>query len=263
MSFNTIKLEKTDHTAIITLDRPERLNAFDRQMGVELKAAWEDVKADSNVWVIIVTAAGDRAFCAGVDVAEIAATGGVPDELHPRHLRITALMNEVWKPVITAVNGLCVGGGLHFVVDSDIVISSENASFFDTHVRVGQVSGMEPIALARRIPLEAVLRMVFLAGEERIDAQKALQLGLVSEVVPLESLRQRAEELAAIIARNSPATMMASKKAIWEGQDRGLSSAVEHSIDIIEEHWKHPDYIEGPRAFTEKRAPNWDTSQLH
>jgi enoyl-CoA hydratase/carnithine racemase len=81
--------------------------------------------------------------------------------------------------------------------------------------------------------------------------------------VELGKLRQRAEELATIIAKNSPATMMASKKAIWEGQDRGLSSAVEHSIDIIEEHWKHPDYIEGPRAFAEKRAPRWDTSQLH
>lgn len=257
MTYETILFEKKDHVATIVLNRPHRMNAFDRQMGSELKSAWEDVKADDETWVVIVTSEGERAFCAGVDVTEVAALGGIATELQPRNLRITAHMNGVWKPVITAVNGLCIGGGLHFVADSDIVICSENASFFDTHLRVGQVFAMEAVGLARRIPFEAVLRMMLLAGEERIDAQRALQLGLVSEVVPLANLRARAEQLAAIITKNSPATMMASKRTIWEGQDRGLSEALDNAIRAIEEHWKHPDYVEGPRAFAEKRTPKW------
>lgn len=257
MSFETIIYEREEHTAIVTLNRPHRLNAFDRQMGIELTAAWQDIAADDGVWVVIVTGAGEKAFCAGVDVAEIAQSGAIPLELNPRNLRITAHMNQIWKPVITAVNGVCVGGGLHFIVDSDIVICSENASFFDTHVRVGQVSAMEPIGLTRRIPFEAVMRMVLLAGEERVDAGRARELGLVSEVVQADRLRARSEELATIICRSSPATMMASKRAIWEGQETGLSAAVRNSIDTIEEHWTHPDFIEGPRAFAEKRPPHW------
>ena len=264
MTYETILFEKKNHVATIVLNRPHRMNAFDRQMGIELKSAWEDVKADDETWVVIVTAEGERAFCAGVDVTEVAALGGIATELHPRNLRITAHMNGVWKPVITAVNGLCIGGGLHFVADSDIVICSENASFFDTHLRVGQVFAMEAVGLARRIPFEAVLRMMLLAGEERIDAQRALQLGLVSEVVPLANLRARAEQLAAVITKNSPATMMASKRAIWEGQDRGLSEALDNAIRAIEEHWRHPDYLEGPRAFAEKRTPKWTvTGETH
>lgn len=257
MKYETIILEKRDNVATITLNRPERLNAFDRQMGIELKAAWEAVRDDEDTWVVIVTGAGERAFCSGVDIAEVAAEGEIPHELQPRNLRITALMNEVWKPVITAVNGMCLGGGLHFIADSDIVICSDTATFFDTHVRVGQVFGMEPVGLARRIPLEAILRMTFLAGSERIDAAKALQLGLISEVVPLGALAARARELAAAIAKNSPATMMASKRAIWEGLDKGLSEALDNAISILEAHWEHPDYREGPRAFAEKRSPRW------
>jgi (E)-benzylidenesuccinyl-CoA hydratase len=155
------------------------------------------------------------------------------------------------------VNGLCASAGLHFVADADIVICSENATFFDTHVHVGQVSALEPIGLSRRIPLGEVLRMVTMGKAYRMDAQRALELGLVSEVVALERLRARAVEIGHIIATASPQTVKTSLRAIWESLDRGLDEGLKHGYKLLQAHLDHPDATEGPAAFVAKRAPNW------
>jgi enoyl-CoA hydratase len=132
----------------------------------------------------------------------------------------------VWKPVIAAVNGMCVGGGLHFVADADIVLASSNATFLDTHVSVGQVAAYELIGLARRMPFEAVLRMALVGRHERMSAERALALGMISQVVdPPERLREEAQALAEKIARNSPAAMAATKRALWGALERGLTDA--------------------------------------
>jgi enoyl-CoA hydratase/carnithine racemase len=159
--------------------------------------------------------------------------------------------------VITAVNGYCCGGGLHFVADSDLVICSDNATFFDTHVKVGLIAGMEPVGLARRLPLEAVLRLALLGGAERMDAATALRLGLVGEVVPRAELMPRALTLAGHIAQHSPTALARTKRAIWESLDVGLTRALENVWRMIEAHERHPDMREGALAFAEKRAPRW------
>ena len=130
-------------------------------------------------------------------------------------LRLTSWQNAVWKPVIAAVNGMCVGGGLHFVADADIVLAASDATFLDTHVSVGQVAAYELIGLARRMPFEAVLRMALVGRHERMSADRALALGMISQVVdPPERLREEAQAFAEKIARNSPAAMAATKRAL-------------------------------------------------
>jgi enoyl-CoA hydratase/carnithine racemase len=259
--FQTLRYEKTDGVALLTLHRPERHNAIDAVMARELPEAWNDIKGDPTVAVVIVTGAGEKAFCTGFDVGAVAAgsadvsegSGGAP-------LGFTALHNKCWKPVITAVNGLVCGGGLHFVADSDLVIGSTNASFFDTHVNVGMVAGMEPIGLARRMPLDAVLRMALVGRAERIGAKRACELGLMGEIAPEGGLLMRALELAAHIKQASPAAIASTKRAIWESLDGGLGEAGELGWRVIHEYWGHPDITEGAAAFRERRAPQWRDS---
>jgi enoyl-CoA hydratase/carnithine racemase len=264
MDFESILFEKSDGVATLTLNRPERHNAFTVAMAMELREAWAAVKADPEVVCVIVTGAGERAFCTGMDVADVAdgsareaAARIEQEEGRAFYHFLTAIQNRCWKPVITAVNGMCCGGGLHFVADSDLVLAAEGASFFDTHVKVGLIAGLEPVGLARRMPLEAVLRMAFLGGSERLDAARARELGLVGEVLPAGGLLPRARELAAKIAEHSPTALARSKQAIWESLDGGLHEGLDRTWRIIQEHTAHPDLEEGSRAFVEKRKPRW------
>ena len=138
----------------------------------------------------------------------------------------TAWHNDVWKPVITAVNGICAGGGFHWIADSDIVIAASDAQFFDPHMSIGQVVSIEAIGLMKRMPVEAVMRMAFVGRYERMSAQRAYELGMISEVVdPPERLRDAAQELAEKIAKNSPAAMAATKRALWGALEMGLTDA--------------------------------------
>ena len=184
-----------------------------------LEGAWVELDRDPEVRVIVNSGAGD-AFQTGLDVAQLSRD---PDALREQsrrtkrfELRLTAWHNDVTKPVIAAVNGVCAGGGLHFVADADIVIASTNASFLDPHVSVGQASVYETIALAKKAPMEAILRMAFAGRHERISAARAYELGIVSQVVdPPERLRAEAQALGEKIARNSPDMLEATKRALW------------------------------------------------
>jgi enoyl-CoA hydratase/carnithine racemase len=259
--FETIHVEREERVATLTLSRPERHNAFNLAMARELERAWGELERDPEVVCVVVTGAGERAFCTGMDVADVASGDAAETADLPRRdapwSKLTAVQNRVWKPVITAVNGMCCGGGLHFVADSDLVLAAEHATFFDTHVKVGLVAGLEPVGLARRIPLEQVLRMAFLGGSERMDAAQALACGLVGEVLPAAQLLPRARELAAKIAQHSPTALARTKRAVWESLDRGLEEGLDHAWAIVQDHNVHPDLAEGSRAFVEKRAARW------
>ena len=168
----------------------------------------------------------------------------------PRHA-------NVLKPVICAVNGVCAGAGLHFVADADIVLASPAASFMDTHVNVGMVGGVENTALAYRLPLGSVLRMTLMGKDYRMPATRAYELGLVDEVIEQDQLMKSAQEMAAVIAANSPAAVQRSKQAIWQSREVGYAHAAEYGWALVRMHWGHPDFREGPLAFREKRPPNW------
>lgn len=260
MAESPLLIERRGHVVILTLNRPHKMNALDTSLKAALDKAWKQIASDSEVRAVITTGQGDRAFCAGADAGMLQnAMENADTASNQPYPQFTARQQRLYKPVIAAVNGICAGAGLHFVADADVVIASENATFTDTHLDIGQVTAMEPIGLSRRISLGAVLRMVVLGREERIDAERALELGLVSEVVPLERLRDRAIELGNIAASKSPAAMEISLRSIWEGLDRGLSDAVFQGFRDVMAHRAHPDALEGPTAFMEKREPRWAT----
>tara|TARA_R110000823_G_scaffold130015_24_gene258160 strand:+ start:1846 stop:2661 length:816 start_codon:yes stop_codon:yes gene_type:complete len=261
MHYETILYEASEHIATITLNRPERLNAFNKKMTDELKHAWEQVKTDREIRCAIVTGAGEKAFCTGVDVTGYIEEGDFELSRQPQStpdfLTLTAIQNQCWKPVITAINGMVVGGGLHFIAGGDITVCADTATFFDTHVAVGKVSGLESVELLRRIPFEAVARLVLLGGAERMSAAQAKDVGLVSEVVPANELMQRARQLAGYIAAGSPAAVANTKRAMWQSLEGGLGEGLDNAWEIICEHNSHPDNEEGPLAKYEKRVANW------
>jgi enoyl-CoA hydratase/carnithine racemase len=241
------------HTAVITLNRPERLNASNDLMRTELGEAWARVRTDPSIRVAIVTGAGDRAFTVGQDVKATAAQGKTRNKVPGSRAH-----HDIFKPVICAVNGMVSGGGLHHVAESDLVICTEDAKFFDTHCAVGNVFALEAIGLTRKIPLNMVMQMALMTKTMPITADRAYQIGLVNEVVSHEKLLPRALEMAAHIATLSPATVEASLKAIWKSLDVGLKPGLDIGWRYILHHQQnHPDYLEGMRAFGEKRAPNW------
>ncbi len=249
MSEAPLLIEQDGHVLTVTLNRPDRLNTLNYEVRNTLTELWPKIADDPTVRVVIVTGAGDRAFCAGGDVEQLAGKEEYP--------RFTARQAKVYKPVITAVNGVCAGAGLHFVADADIVIASDQATFLDPHVNVGQVSALEPIGLSRKMPLDAVLRMVVLGKFERLDAQRALELHLVGEVVLHEQLMERARELAGFAAAGSPRSTERSLRVIWESLEGGMEDGLQRGFQALMDHREHPDSVEGPAAFMEKRDPNW------
>ena len=257
--YETLLYEVSEGVATLTLNRPERHNAFNVAMAGELRDAWERIKGDGDVVCVIVTGAGEKAFCTGMDVADVAdgSARDTADSDDPPWLHLTALQNRCWKPVITALNGMVVGGGLHFVADSDLILAADHVTIFDTHVKVGLVAGLEPVGLALRIPLEEVLRMSLLGGSERMGAARAREIGLVSEVLAPEALLPRARELADLIKMHSPSALARTKRAIWESLDLGLEPGLDRAWDLVQAHNDHPDLREGGKAFVEKRAPVW------
>ena len=260
-SYEHLLLERHGPVGWLINNRPERLNAMNARMRDEFADAWLELDRDPDVRVIVHTGAG-RAFQTGVDVTEIA-TDGVgmrryQESLERFDFHFTAWHQRVGKPVITAVNGVCAGGGFHWIADADIVIAASDAEFFDPHVSIGQVVALEAIGLIRKMPVEAVMRMAFVGRHERLPARRAYELGMISQVVdPPERLREEAQALAEKVARSSPAAMRATKRALWDALEMGLTDACRSGARHLVSMWGHPDQEEGPRAFAEKREPRW------
>jgi len=260
-AYETLLVGRRGRVGWLINNRPDQLNAMNSAMRDEFAVAWTELDADPDVRVIVHTGEG-RAFQTGVDVAEIA-TDGVGMERYRQSvedfdMHFTAWHQGVTKPVITAVNGICAGGGFHWVADADICIAAADAQFFDPHVSIGQVVSLEAIGLIRKMPVEAVMRMALVGRHERMPAARAYELGMVSEVVdPPERLRKAAQALAETVARNSPAAMAATKRALWGALETGLTDACRAGAEDLVSLWGHPDQTEGPRAFAEKRDPVW------
>ncbi len=216
--YETLELILEGPVAWLIFDRAGDGNAIDARMFVELEDAWGRLEIDEHVRVIVNTGNG-RSFQTGLDVRQLASN---PEALRASsrqtrdfQLRMTGWHCGVTKPIIAAVNGTCAGGGLHFVADADVVIAADTATFVDPHVSVGQVSAFETIGLLKKAPMGVVARMALMGRHERVDADRARQLGIVSEVVPADRLRARAGELAATIAQQDPGTLRALKQSLW------------------------------------------------
>jgi enoyl-CoA hydratase/carnithine racemase len=271
LTYETIQYEQREHTACITLDRPKRLNAISDEMIRELSDAYATVENDESVWTVIITGNG-RALCVGADLNKAGTkdqegfAGGIdtqgepilssfrqwdaPQEATPPYLQMT-------KPVICAVNGIATGAGLDLLTTADIVIASDQASFFDPHVSIGLVAGREMVRLARVLPVNIAMRLALMGKQERLPVERAYELGLVSEIVPHDELMDRAWEIAEMVNCNAPLATRGTRLAIR----KGLSLPI-YEAELLSESYRlrvaqTDDAQEGPKAFLEKRDPKW------
>jgi enoyl-CoA hydratase/carnithine racemase len=257
--YETIEFEVADsHVATLTLNRPEKLNSFNEQMANEVAEVWGLVRDDDAIHAVVLRANGDRAFCTGIDVKGGAWWSGQNIWNHedpgallgPRH-------HKVWKPVVAAVHGMCAGGGQYFINQCDIIICSPDATFFDPHANGGIVSALEPIGLLHRgVPLGDVLRWALMGNEERIGADTALRLGIVTEVVAREALWDRANTIAEGIARRRPKAIQGTIRAIWEAIEMPPAAALQNGMSYThignafskDEQWARYDLGHDPEV---------------
>jgi E-phenylitaconyl-CoA hydratase len=228
----TIEFEVSDHVATVTLNRPKQMNSFSEQMADEVAAAWARVRDDDDIHVAVLRANGERAFCTGIDVSQGVWWGHKPifNQEDPGAI-LGPKGHKVWKPVIAALHGMVAGGAMYFVNECDFAICAEGTTFFDPHANAGVVSALEPMGmLALGVPYGEVMRWALLGSEERLTAQTALRIGLVTEVVPGDRLRSRAAELAAEIAARRPQAIQGTVRAMWEARDLPPSIAQRHGL---------------------------------
>ena len=254
--FQYCTVERRDHILTITLNRPEVLNAMNPAAHFELDEVFDLYAADPEMRVAIITGAGDRAFCVGTDLKELSRTNG-----HRKPLGgfcgITTRF-DLYKPVIAAVNGLCLGGGAEIVAACDLAIASENAEFGLVEPRVGlaALGGGALQRLAREMPMKDAMMLV-LTGK-RINAHEALRISLVNEVVPQTQLMDAARALAHEILQCAPLAVQASKQVMLQSlATPDMKKAMKTRYDIAEQMLASDDAKEGPRAFAEKRKPIW------
>lgn len=222
-AFETIEFDVDDHVATVTLNRPEALNSFNQPMLDEFVELWRRCREDDDIHVIVLRANGRRAFSTGVDQKQGRRRAPNPWQDEDPGSSLGAKQNRVWKPLIVALHGMVAGGAFYWVNEADIVICAEDTELFDPHTSYGMTSALEPIGLLRRMPFGEVMRFALMGLDERISARRALESGLVSEVVPRDALRDRAHELALRLARKPPIAVQGTVKAIWQSLEMSAS----------------------------------------
>jgi enoyl-CoA hydratase/carnithine racemase len=251
--------EKKGKIAYITINRPAAYNAMTMEMWHDMLKFWLDFRDDPNVWVAIITGTGDKAFCAGADLKQINQRHADANEhnrlfsaVAPWHIFTRGVGTEVWKPVIAAVNGMALGGGLEIAVACDIRIASENATLGVPEVKAAVIPGVGGTQrLPRLIPWGIALEML-MTGDS-VTAQEAYRVGLVNKVVPLKDLIPTAEALANRINENAPLAVRCAKEAVYRGVQMSMSDGLRLEQLMSDMLLQTADGIEGPAAFSEKR----------
>jgi len=258
-SFEAITYQERDRVAWITLDRPEAFNAFDTAMRHELQTTWRALRSNDDIRAIVLIGSGDKAFCVGVDRDEpMSALDGNStlfgtsnnfmyddpgDELGPK-------ANDLWKPVICAVNGMACGGAFYMIAEADVIIAADHATFFDPHVTYGMAAVYEPIKMLQKMPFGEVMRMSITGNHERLSAETALRIGLVSEVVPGAELANAADRVATAIASQPAAAVQGTLRAIWAAYDMSRDQALSMAPAMLTTATDTNAMAEGQAAFT-------------
>ncbi len=223
MHLDTLEYEESEGVAVVTLNRPEVHNAFNEAMQRELRQVWQSVRTNDAVRVVVLTGAGERAFCTGIDRSEVPTSESEytfdPYTYEDPGRTIGPRSQGVWKPVIAAVNGMACGGAFYLLGESDFIIAAENATFFDPHVTYGMPAVFEPTLMASRMPFGDLMRMTLMGTHERISARRAEMMGMVTQVVPPEELKDVAQRVASTIASQPPAAVQASVRTLWATRD--------------------------------------------
>jgi enoyl-CoA hydratase/carnithine racemase len=259
-SYEKITLEERGHIAIITINRPERMNAIDPQTSKELHEAWSHFRDTDDLWVGVITGAGDRAFSAGNDLVAMSQAQQTGDTAAMAHggAAFGGITRgfECWKPIIAAINGYCLAGGLEIALSCDIRVASENASFGLPEPTRGIIPGAGGTQrLPRMVPMAVAMKLLMTGG--RIDARAALAAGLVSDVVPQDQLLSKAREIAEEICSCGPLAVRAIKEAAIRGREMSLDEGLALESEKSREIGRTEDAREGPLAFAQKRKPEY------
>jgi crotonobetainyl-CoA hydratase len=260
MTYQHVIYEKRGHITLITINRPEVMNALHYEANVDLSAAFDDFKQDDEAWVAIITGAGERAFSAGNDLKATAELSARGEKLPPFNEKVRfggITSNFVCnKPIIAAVNGVAVGGGFEIALACDLIIAAEHARFGLPEPRVGLVAGAGGMhRLPQQIPLKQAMGML-LTGRQ-IKADEAYRMGLVNEIVPGSELIAAAERWANEILQGSPLSVRLTKEAALAGLNMPVEEAMQADRPRMQRLFSSEDFIEGPKAFAQKRKPEW------
>lgn len=268
----TLQYEEIGKVAVVTLNRPEVHNAFNLQMQHELSTVWRSLRTNDDVQAIVLTGAGEKAFCTGIDrkeaiggylerTAEGAATSAprsghvsTPFMFNDPGEYINPKQNDLWKPVIAAVNGMACGGAFYMLGECDIIIAAEHATFFDPHVSYGMVAGFETVHMLQKLPFGETLRIALLGNTERMSAERAYQLGMVSEIVREVPVRDRAVELAAAIATAPALAIQGTVRAAWLAQETLRRDALMQVSMLVSAGTDHANIESGHQAFLTQRT---------
>ena len=262
--FATLRCELKEHVAWVVLDRPEVHNAFDLRMMAELRSLWRELREDDEVRVVVLTGAGDRAFCTGVDRRALDEPGlpigprGGP--LHfddPGDWISPKTAGDLWKPVIAAVNGMACGGAFYLLGQVEFIIAADHATFFDPHTSYGMASVFESMAMLQRMPLGEVMRMQLTGAHERLSARRAYEIGLVQEVVPAADLHAAAERVAVAIAAQPTVAVQATVRAVWYAQELGYRQALEVGKSLVQLGNEPSALARGQAAFSSGQRQEW------
>lgn len=271
--FETITYtEGDDGVATVTLNRPQVHNAFNSLMQRELRAAWRGLRRNDTVKCIVLTGAGDRAFCTGIDRMEqmggqtddttdddVVGSGGVtPFMFNDPGDNIGPKSCDLWKPVIAAVNGMACGGAFYMLGEVEFIVAADHATFFDPHVTYGMCAAFEPIHMSGIMPFPEIMRVSLMGNYERMSAQRAHQIGMVSEIVPGADLAARAHQIAAIIAAQPRLAIEGTVRAIWSTRHMPQREAVRLGYAYVAMGTSQESIAEGQQLFASGQRVEWE-----
>ncbi|KOT51976.1 enoyl-CoA hydratase [Streptomyces rimosus subsp. rimosus] len=222
-----------DGVALVTLDRPERHNAIDLETAERLASVWRGFRSDDDVRAVVLTGAGGRAFCTGVDRTVQVPQPSSPYSLDDPLLAIGPKANDLWKPVVAAVEGMACGGAFYLLGECEFLVASEEATFFDPHTSYGMVSAYESVFMAQRMPYGEAARLALMGTAERLGARRAYETGLVSELTPPGCAVAAARRAAAVLAAQPTGAVQGTVRALWASREAVRAQALAHAPQLI------------------------------
>jgi enoyl-CoA hydratase/carnithine racemase len=272
--FETLLYDEVDGVAWVTLNRPDVLNAFNLQMQQELKSLWRGLRTNDDVNCVVLTGAGEKAFCVGIDRQETMGTWDESEDVGNRSAttgeaagsiwhfddpgeNIGPKTNDLWKPVIAAVNGMACGGAYYMLGEVEFIIAADNATFFDPHVTFGMTACFESMHMLQKMPFHEIMRGALLGSSERMSAERAYQIGLVSEVVPFADLQDAAGWAAGEIAASPPIAVQGTVRSLWAAQELSRAQALDMGKVIIRAGSDRDSLYQGQQRFAsgERKKP--------
>ena len=268
--YETLLYEEKDGVAWVTMNRPDRLNAFNSLMQRELHDCWRKLRRHDDVRCVVLTGTGEKAFCTGIDRMEqmggqhdestdpdVVGSGSTPFMFNDPGDNIGPKSSDMWKPIIAAVNGMACGGAFYMLGEVEFIIAAEHATFFDPHVTYGMTAAFEPIHMHDRMPFGEIMRLSLLGNYERLSAQRAYETGLVSEVVPKENLHDAAAWAADAVAAQPQLAIQGTVRAIWAAREFSNRQAVALAYAYVALGTNQDSIKEGQALFESGKRIDW------